>query len=68
MTRDTDADRDGDAGDGLHLARRRPEVFDQVVEYFHDSCGSQISLDWLHLKDIKFEPEKSLESLPTCAS
>jgi predicted unusual protein kinase regulating ubiquinone biosynthesis (AarF/ABC1/UbiB family) len=38
-------------------------VFEQVVEYFHARFQENISLDSLNLKDIKFDPQKSLESL-----
>lgn len=38
-------------------------VFEKVVEYFHERFQETISLDSLNLKDIKFDPEKSLESL-----
>lgn len=38
-------------------------VFEKVVEYFHERFQQTISLDSLNLKDIKFDPEKSLESL-----
>jgi predicted unusual protein kinase regulating ubiquinone biosynthesis (AarF/ABC1/UbiB family) len=39
------------------------QLFDRVVEYFHEHFQEQISLDSLNLKDIKFDPEKSLEQL-----
>lgn len=38
-------------------------VFDRVVEYFHDRFQEEISLDSFNLKDIKFDPEKSLANL-----
>jgi ubiquinone biosynthesis protein len=38
-------------------------VFEQVIEYFHEKFQENISLDSLNLKDIKFDPQKSLESL-----
>jgi ubiquinone biosynthesis protein len=38
-------------------------VFEQVIEYFHERFQQTISLDSLNLKDIKFDPEKGLESL-----
>ena len=38
-------------------------VFEKVVEYIHDKFQEQISLDSLNLKDIKFDPQKSFESL-----
>lgn len=38
-------------------------VFDRVVEYFHARFQEEISLESLNLKDIRFDPEKSLENL-----
>ncbi|MEZ4361995.1 MAG: AarF/UbiB family protein [Kofleriaceae bacterium] len=38
-------------------------VFEQVIEYFHERFQQTISLDSLNLRDIKFDPEKGLESL-----
>ena len=38
-------------------------VFEQVIEYFHSRFQETISLESLNLKDIKFDPQKSLESL-----
>ncbi|MBA3539477.1 MAG: AarF/ABC1/UbiB kinase family protein [Deltaproteobacteria bacterium] len=38
-------------------------VFEQVIEYFHDKFQENISLDSLNLKDIKFDPQKGLESV-----
>lgn len=38
-------------------------VFEQVIEYFHERFQQTISLESLNLKDIKFDPEKGLESL-----
>ena len=37
--------------------------FEQVIEYFHEKFQENISLDSLNLKDIKFDPQKSLESV-----
>jgi ubiquinone biosynthesis protein len=39
------------------------QMFEQVVEYFHEKFQQNISLDALNLKDIKFDPEKGLESV-----
>lgn len=36
-------------------------VFEKVVEYFHDRFSESISLDALNLKDLKLDPEKTLE-------
>ncbi len=38
-------------------------IFEQVVEYFHDRFQESISLESFNLKDIKFDPEKGLESI-----
>ncbi len=38
-------------------------MFEKVVEYFHEKFQENISLDSLNLKDIKFDPQKSLESV-----
>ena len=38
-------------------------VFEQVIEYFHSRFQETISLESLNLKDVKFDPQKSLESL-----
>jgi predicted unusual protein kinase regulating ubiquinone biosynthesis (AarF/ABC1/UbiB family) len=38
-------------------------VFEQVVEYFHDRFQENISLESFNLKDIKFDPQKGLESV-----
>lgn len=38
-------------------------VFDRVVEYFHSRFQEEISLESFNLKDIKFDPQKSLENL-----
>jgi len=48
---------------GFISRRADPEVFDRVVQYFHDKMRVQISADGFSLKDLKFEPEKSLGSL-----
>jgi len=38
-------------------------TFEQVIEYFHEKFQENISLDSLNLKDIKFDPQKGLESV-----
>jgi predicted unusual protein kinase regulating ubiquinone biosynthesis (AarF/ABC1/UbiB family) len=38
-------------------------VFEQVIEYFHERFQENVSLDSLNLKDIKFDPQKGLESV-----
>jgi ubiquinone biosynthesis protein len=39
------------------------QTFEQVIEYFHTRFQENISLDSLNLKDIKFDPQKGLESV-----
>ncbi|HET7500007.1 MAG TPA: AarF/UbiB family protein [Kofleriaceae bacterium] len=39
------------------------QMFEQVIEYFHEKFQENISLDSLNLKDIKFDPERGLESV-----
>ena len=39
------------------------QMFEQVIEYFHQKFQENISLDSLNLKDIKFDPQKGLESV-----
>jgi ubiquinone biosynthesis protein len=39
------------------------QVFEQVIEYFHERFQENIQLDSLNLKDIKFDPQKGLESV-----
>jgi ubiquinone biosynthesis protein len=39
------------------------QMFEQVIEYFHERFQENIQLDSLNLKDIKFDPQKGLESV-----
>ncbi|HEX7836900.1 MAG TPA: AarF/UbiB family protein [Kofleriaceae bacterium] len=39
------------------------QMFEQVIEYFHERFQENISLDSLNLKDIKFDPQRGLESV-----
>lgn len=39
------------------------QMFEQVIEYFHDRFQENVQLDSLNLKDIKFDPQKGLESV-----
>jgi ubiquinone biosynthesis protein len=48
---------------GFISRRADPEVFDRVVEYFHDKMRSQLSMEGWSLKDFRFDPEQSLASL-----
>jgi predicted unusual protein kinase regulating ubiquinone biosynthesis (AarF/ABC1/UbiB family) len=40
-----------------------PQIFDRIVEYFHERFQEEVSLDSFNLKDIKIDPEKGLENL-----
>src|SRR5882757_2727225 len=40
---------------GFISRRADPEVFDRVVQYFHDKMRSQISIEGLSLKDFRFD-------------
>jgi ubiquinone biosynthesis protein len=48
---------------GFISRRADPEVFDRVVQYFHDKMRVQVSAEGFSLKDLKFDTEKSLGSL-----
>jgi predicted unusual protein kinase regulating ubiquinone biosynthesis (AarF/ABC1/UbiB family) len=48
---------------GFISRRADPEVFDRVVEYFHDKMRAQLSIEGWSLKDFRFDPEQSLGSL-----
>ena len=63
MTRDTTRIVSAMKEMGFISRRADPEVFDRVVEYFHDKLRGQVSLQGFSLKDIKFEPDKTLTSL-----
>ena len=53
-----------DEADGLRRARRRTSrCSSRSIEYFHERFQENISLDSLNLKDIKFDPQKGLESV-----
>ena len=38
-------------------------VFEQVVEYFHSRFQESISLESFNLKEVRFDPDKGLESI-----
>jgi predicted unusual protein kinase regulating ubiquinone biosynthesis (AarF/ABC1/UbiB family) len=63
MTRDTARIVGAMKEMGFISRRADPEVFDRVVEFFHDKFRSQIRLDGFSLKDIRFESEEKLASL-----
>ena len=63
MTRDTMRIVSAMKEMGFISRRADPEVFDRVVQYFHDKLRGQVSLQGFSLKDIKFEADKTLTSL-----
>ena len=48
---------------GFISRRADPEVFDRVVQYFHDKMRGQMSVEGFSLKDLKFEPRRASASL-----
>jgi ubiquinone biosynthesis protein len=40
-----------------------PAIFDKVIDFLHQKFQEEIQLDSFSLKDVKFDPEKSLENL-----
>jgi ubiquinone biosynthesis protein len=48
---------------GFISRKADPEVFDKVVQYFHDRFRSQLRVDGFSLKDIRFETDTKLASL-----
>ncbi len=48
---------------GFISRRADPEVFDRVVQYFHDKMRGQISVEGFSLKNLSFDADKSLGSL-----
>jgi ubiquinone biosynthesis protein len=48
---------------GFISRRADPEVFDRVVQYFHDKLRGQVSLNGFSLKDIRFETDQTLGGL-----
>jgi predicted unusual protein kinase regulating ubiquinone biosynthesis (AarF/ABC1/UbiB family) len=48
---------------GFISRRADPEVFDRVVQYFHDKLRGQVSVNGFSLKDIRFEADQTLGSL-----
>jgi len=63
MTRDTPRIVNAMKDMGFISRRADPEVFDRVVEYFHDKFRSEMRVEGWSLKDIRFDPEKSVGSL-----
>jgi ubiquinone biosynthesis protein len=63
MTRDTTRIVSAMKEMGFISRRADPEVFDRVVQYFHDKMRAQMSVQGFSLKDLSFDSEKSLSSL-----
>ena len=40
-----------------------PAIFDKVIDFLHQKFQEEIQLESFSLKDVKFDPEKSLENL-----
>jgi ubiquinone biosynthesis protein len=40
-----------------------PAIFDKVIDFMHQKFQEEIQLDSFSLKDVKFNPERSLENL-----
>jgi len=63
MTRDSNRIVSAMKDMGFISRRADPEVFDRVVQYFHEKLRVQMSADGFSLKELKFDAEKSLGSL-----
>jgi ubiquinone biosynthesis protein len=48
---------------GFISRKANPEVFDRVVEHFHQQFRSQIRFEGFSLKDIRLDPQSNLSSL-----
>jgi predicted unusual protein kinase regulating ubiquinone biosynthesis (AarF/ABC1/UbiB family) len=48
---------------GFLSRRADPEVFDRIVQYFHEKMRAQMSVQGFSLKELSFDSEKSLNSL-----
>jgi len=48
---------------GFISRRADPEVFDRVVEYFHQKLRGQVRVEGLTLKDLKFDPAENIGAL-----
>jgi predicted unusual protein kinase regulating ubiquinone biosynthesis (AarF/ABC1/UbiB family) len=48
---------------GFISRRANPEVFDRVVEHFHDQFRSQVRFEGFSLKDIRLDPADKLSTL-----
>jgi ubiquinone biosynthesis protein len=63
MARDTERIVTAMKDMGFISRRADPEVFDRVVEYFHEKLRGQVRVEGFSLKDFKFEPKDKLGAL-----
>jgi predicted unusual protein kinase regulating ubiquinone biosynthesis (AarF/ABC1/UbiB family) len=63
MTRDTSKLVSSMKEMGFISRRADPEVFDRVVEYFHDRLRAQVKVEGWTLKDLRFDAKSGLDSL-----
>lgn len=63
MTRDTTRIVTAMKDMGFISRRADPEVFDRVVEYFHDKLRAQLTVEGWSLKDLKFDPQNKIGAL-----
>jgi predicted unusual protein kinase regulating ubiquinone biosynthesis (AarF/ABC1/UbiB family) len=48
---------------GFVSKKADPEIFERIVSYMHNRFKEEIQLDSFNLRDIKMDPQKSLENL-----
>jgi predicted unusual protein kinase regulating ubiquinone biosynthesis (AarF/ABC1/UbiB family) len=48
---------------GFVSKKANPEIFERIVNYFHDRFKEEIQIDSLNFKDIRIDPHKGLENL-----
>jgi predicted unusual protein kinase regulating ubiquinone biosynthesis (AarF/ABC1/UbiB family) len=63
MTRDTTRIVAAMKEMGFLSRRANPEVFDRIVQYFHEKMRAQMSVQGFSLKDLSFDSDKTLSSL-----
>ncbi|HVU51020.1 MAG TPA: AarF/UbiB family protein [Polyangia bacterium] len=63
MTRDTTRIVAAMKEMGFLSRRADPEVFDRIVQYFHEKMRAQVSVQGFSLKDLSFDADESLSSL-----
>ena len=63
IRRDTDAIIKALRKMGFLARNASPDVSEKVIEFFHQRFQEEVKLDSFNLKDIKIDPQKSIESL-----